>query len=106
LIWFKFNIRDYLASTAHLSDAEDLAYRRLLDLYFLSEQPIPLDRDAVARKIRLDLDITEAVLDDFFEQTDKGYVNARCEAEIAKYNRQVRVNRELGKKGGRPKKPV
>ena len=106
MIWYKFNIKDYLASTAHLSDAEDLAYRRLLDLYFLSEKPIPLDRDAVARKIRLDLDITEAVLDDFFEETGAGYVNARCEAEIAKYVNQVRVNRELGKKGGRPKKPV
>jgi len=106
LIWFKFNIKDYLASTAHLSDAEDLAYRRLLDLYFLSEQPISLDLDAVARKIRIDLDITELVLDDFFQKTNAGYVNARCEAEIAKYNRQVKVNQELGKKGGRPKKEV
>lgn len=106
MIWFKFNIKDYLASTAHLSDAEDLAYRRLLDLYFLSEKPIPLDRDAVARKIRIDLDITETVLDDFFQKTNAGYVNARCEAEIAKFNNQVRVNRELGKKGGRPKKEV
>ena len=29
--WYKFNIGDYLAETTHLADAEDLAYRRLLD---------------------------------------------------------------------------
>jgi uncharacterized protein YdaU (DUF1376 family) len=87
----------------HLSDAEDLAYRRLLDLYYMSEQEIPLNMDAVARKIRLDLDITESVLGEFFEKTATGYFNSRCDAEIAKYQSQVAVNRALGKKGGRPK---
>ena len=60
MIWYKFHIGDYLTHTVHLSDAEDLAYRRLLDLYYMSEKMIPLDMEAVARKIRLDLDITES----------------------------------------------
>jgi uncharacterized protein YdaU (DUF1376 family) len=104
LIWYKFHIGDYLTHTVHLSDAEDLAYRRLLDLYYMSEKEIPLNTELVARKIRLDLDITETVLDEFFEKTETGYFNARCDAEIAKYNSQVAINRELGKRGGRPKK--
>lgn len=103
MIWYKFHIGDYLTHTVHLSDAEDLAYRRLLDLYYMSEQEIPLNMDAVARKIRLDLDITESVLGEFFEKTATGYFNSRCDAEIAKYQSQVAVNRALGKKGGRPK---
>jgi hypothetical protein len=41
--WYKFNIGDYLTDTMHLADAEDLAYRRLIDLYYMSERPIPLD---------------------------------------------------------------
>jgi len=104
MIWYKFHIGDYLTHTVHLSDAEDLAYRRLLDLYYMSEKEIPLDTELVARKIRLDLDITESVLGEFFERTETGYFNYRCDAEIARYNKQVENNRQLGKRGGRPKK--
>ena len=104
MIWYKFHIGDYLTHTVHLSDAEDLAYRRLLDLYYMSEKKIPLDTESVARKIRLDLDITESVLGEFFERTETGYFNIRCDEEIARYNKQVENNRQLGKRGGRPKK--
>jgi len=104
VIWYKFHLGDYITHTTHLSDAEDLAYRRLLDLYYMSEAPIPLDTAVVARKIRLDLDITESVLSEFFEITEEGYQNTRCDAEIAKYQHQVATNRSLGKRGGRPKK--
>jgi uncharacterized protein YdaU (DUF1376 family) len=104
MIWYKFHIGDYLTHTVHLSDAEDLAYRRLLDLYYMSEKAIPLDTESVARKIRLDLDITESVLDEFFERTETGYFNNRCHAEVIKYQHQVENNRQLGKRGGRPKK--
>ena len=104
MIWYKFHIGDYLTHTVHLSDAEDLAYRRLLDLYYMSEKEIPLDTESVARKIRLDLDITESVLGEFFEKTETGYFNHRCDAEITKYQAQVANNRQLGKRGGRPKK--
>lgn len=104
MIWYKFHLGDYITHTTHLSDAEDLAYRRLLDLYYMSEAPIPLDTSVVARKIRLDLDITESVLVEFFEKTEEGYRNSRCDAEISKYQHQVETNRSLGKRGGRPKK--
>jgi uncharacterized protein YdaU (DUF1376 family) len=104
VIWYKFHLGDYITHTTHLSDAEDLAYRRLLDLYYMSETEIPLNTELVARKIRLDLDITESVLGEFFEKTEKGYFNHRCDAEIARYNKQVENNRSLGKRGGRPKK--
>ncbi len=104
MIWYKFHLGDYITHTLHLSDAEDLAYRRLLDLYYMSEKEIPLNTEEVARKIRLDLDITESVLDEFFEKTETGYRNNRCDAEISKYQHQVATNRSLGKRGGRPKK--
>lgn len=104
MIWYKFHLGDYITHTMHLSDAEDLAYRRLLDLYYMSERPIPLDTKSVSRRIRLDLDITESVLGEFFEKTEEGYRNNRCDAEIAKYQHQVETNRSLGKRGGRPKK--
>jgi uncharacterized protein YdaU (DUF1376 family) len=104
MIWYKFHIGDYLTHTVHLSDAEDLAYRRLMDLYYMSEKEIPLDTESVARKIRLDLDITESVLNEFFEKTETGYFNNRCHVEVTKYLHQVENNRQLGKRGGRPPK--
>ena len=104
MIWYKFHLGDYITHTMHLSDAEDLAYRRLLDLYYMSERPIPLDTESVSRRIRLDLDITESVLNEFFEHTEEGYRNHRCDVEISKYQHQVATNTLLGKRGGRPKK--
>jgi uncharacterized protein YdaU (DUF1376 family) len=104
VIWYKFHLGDYITHTTHLSDAEDLAYRRLLDLYYISEKQIPLNTESVSRKIRIDLDITESVLGEFFERTETGYFNHRCDAEIAKYQAQCNTNREVGKRGGRPKK--
>ena len=104
MIWYKFHLGDYITHTTHLSDAEDLAYRRLLDLYYMSEAPIPLNAELVARKIRIDLDITESVLGEFFERTENGYFNHRCHVEVAKYQAQVATNQRLGKLGGRPKK--
>ena len=104
MIWYKFHLGDYITHTTHLSDAEDLAYRRLLDLYYMSEKLIPLDTESVSRKIRLDLDITESVLEEFFEHTENGYFHHRCHAEITKYQAQCATNQRLGKQGGRPKK--
>jgi uncharacterized protein YdaU (DUF1376 family) len=104
VIWYKFHLGDYITHTTHLSDAEDLAYRRLLDLYYMSEKQIPLNTESVSRKIRIDLDITESVLGEFFEKTENGYFNHRCDAEVAKYQAQVANNQRLGKLGGRPKK--
>jgi uncharacterized protein YdaU (DUF1376 family) len=104
MIWYKFHLGDYITHTTHLSDAEDLAYRRLMDMYYMSEKELPLDTNLIARKIRLDLDITESVLGEFFEMTKTGYYNHRCHVEISKYQAQVENNRSLGKRGGRPKK--
>lgn len=104
MIWYKFHIGDYLTHTAHLNEYEDLVYRRLLDLSYMSEAPLSLDIKAVARKVRLDVEPVEQILNEFFEKTDEGYVNRRAQAEILKYQAQARNNRELGLRGGRPKK--
>ena len=44
---YAFNVGDYAAATAHLSDAEDLVYRRLLDAYYARETPLPTDEAAL-----------------------------------------------------------
>lgn len=104
--YYQFNIGDYAKSTAHLSDYEDLAYRRLLDLYYDSEKPIDLNIKKVCRLIRLkDFETeTQAILDEFFKKTNNGYIQKRIKKEIDSYSAKSTAARANGKLGGRPKK--
>ena len=101
--YYRFNIGDYARSTRHLSNEEDLAYRRLLDMYYESEAPIPLETHWVARRIRVATDVVEIVLQDMFERTEDGWKHHRCETDIAEYHKNAERNRQNGKRGGRPK---
>lgn len=102
--YYPFHPGDYLRDTAHLEPMEDLAYRRLLDLYYLSESPIPLETQQVSRRLRLGFDVVEMVLNEFFICTSNGYIHKRCDAEIADYRHRQDKSRQNGKLGGRPKK--
>ncbi len=86
--YYQFNIGDYQSHTAHLSDIEDLAYRRLLDLSYLHEKPIPDDIDQIARLIRMrsHSDCIAVVLREFFVRTEEGWINERVFKEIALVN--------------------
>lgn len=80
---YQFHIGDYAQATAHLSPMEDLAYRRLLDLYYATESTIPNDLKSVSRKIRLDPTSVEQVLNEFFILTTEGFTHHRCDKELA-----------------------
>jgi uncharacterized protein YdaU (DUF1376 family) len=93
--FYQFHIGDYKSHTHHLSLTEDLAFRRLLDHYYLHEVPIK-QRD-IARQIGMRDNEQEVltVLDEFFVSTEAGYINPRADEEISKY----RKFSEDGKKG-------
>jgi len=93
--YYQFHIGDYKSHTHHLSLLEDLAYRRLLDFYFLHEQPIK-HRD-IARQIGMrdhEEDVM-TVLNEFFLSTADGFVNPRADKEIKQYKEFA----EAGKRG-------
>ena len=102
--YYPFHPGDYLRDTAHLTNEEDLAYRRLLDFYHQSELPIPSETQTVSRRLRLGFETVNQVLLEFFELREDGWHQARCDAAIAEYQRRCGVNRKVGKLGGRPKK--
>lgn len=104
--FYKFHMGDYKSATAHLTNEEDLAYRRLLDMYYDTEKPISLETDWVARRLRVGIDLVATVLQDMFLQTENGWVHERCEDEIREYHRMADRARANGKAGGRPKNPV
>jgi len=104
--YFQFHIGDYKSATSHLSNEEDLAYRRLLDMYYDTEQKIPLDTQWVARRIRVDCHVVLLVLQDMFIHTQEGWLHPRCDQVIADYHEMAEKNRANGRKGGRKKNPV
>jgi uncharacterized protein YdaU (DUF1376 family) len=85
--FYPFHIGDYISHTHHLSDAEDLAYRRMIDLYYQRECGF-ISAEWVARKIKSTPEITKSILEEFFEfNNDLGYwANPRADEEIAKYH--------------------
>ena len=97
--YYQFNIGDYVSHTRHLSPIEDIAYRRLLDAYYLSERPLNSGLAVVARQIGLREYETEvhAVLQEFFRLTDDGWVNTRADKEIAHFKGKI----EQASKAGR-----
>jgi len=93
--YYQFHIGDYISHTRHLSLMEDLAYRRLLDFYFLHENPIK-HRD-IARQIGMrehEEDVI-TVLNEFFISSADGFVNPRADKEIKQYKEFS----EAGKRG-------
>jgi len=93
--YYSFHIGDYKSHTHHLTLMEDLAFRRLLDHYYLHQAPIK-QRD-IARQIGMrdqEQDVL-TVLNEFFVSTEDGFINPRADKEIAAYCLMA----EAGKRG-------
>jgi uncharacterized protein YdaU (DUF1376 family) len=97
--YYQFNIGDYASHTSRLKPIEDLAYRRMLDLYYLNEQPLNLCLSDVAREIGLTdyLDEVTYVLNKFFIQTEFGFLQKRIDLEIKKYKLNHKSKIKAGK---------
>jgi uncharacterized protein YdaU (DUF1376 family) len=108
LNYYPFHIGDYLSATRHLSWEEDAAYRRLLDTYYTTEKPLPVELRAVCRLVlattETQREAVKVVLEEFFELTDEGWRNSRADAEIAEM--QAKQQKQRDKANKRWQKPV
>ena len=97
--YYQFNIGDYVSHTRHLSPIEDIAYRRLLDAYYLNERPLNSGLTSVARQIGLrDYEQeVKIVLDEFFNLTEDGWINTRADKEIAHFKGKIQQASKAGK---------
>lgn len=100
--YYPFHIGDYLSATRHLSWEEDAAYRRMLDTYYTTERPLPLDMRAVCRLVLATTEsqraAVEVVLGEFFERTDAGWVNHRADGEILAMKEKQQKQRDKANK--------
>jgi uncharacterized protein YdaU (DUF1376 family) len=97
--YYQFHIGDYTSHTRHLSPIEDIAYRRLLDLYYLHERPLNSGSASVARQINMREfeDEVKLILEEFFTLSDDGWINFRADKEIAHYRGKIEQASRAGK---------
>jgi|SRR5580700_3426151 uncharacterized protein YdaU (DUF1376 family) len=95
--FYKHHIGDYDSATAHLSWEEDLAYLRLLRIYYRDEKPLPLDITKCARLVRASstkqIAAVREVIHSFFTEMTDGWHNKRADEEIFAAKRQSQINR-------------
>lgn len=103
---YQHHIGDYRRDTGHLSNEEDLAYRRMIELYYDTESPLPENVEWIARRARVSAEIVARVLSDFFvfDEEKRVWRQSRCEREIGEYRKAQKRNRNNGLRGGRPSK--
>lgn len=96
--YYDHHLGDYMRDTAHLSMLEDGAYRRLIDAYYAREKPLPSDLKDCSKLARAsskaERDAVAYVLKEFFEKTEDGYRQKRCDEVIASFYEKKRKAKE------------
>ncbi len=99
--YYTFNIGDYMRDTAHLDEMEDLAYRRMLDLCYLKESPLPSNIPEIAKLIRMRThsESIANVLQEFFVLTESGYQNSKVDTVLTKiYDKSAKAKSSAEKR--------
>ena len=106
--FYKRFIGDYQRDTGHLSMIEHGAYALLLDHFYASEKPLPIDTQRLYRLTmaasKEERSAVDYVLEHFWLKTDGGWVNSRAqkETENAKkfsVDQKARINKRWAGKG-------
>lgn len=105
--YYEHHLGDYAEATAHLSFVEDAAYSRMIRKYYAQEKPLPADPKVVQRLIgartKEEREAVDTVLGEFFVLEIDGHHNARCDAEIARYqDKQAKAKRSANARWNKP----
>lgn len=87
--YYEHHIGDFLKKTVHLTAVEEGVYRRLLDRYYTTERPLPVDVRECCKLARAstkaERDAVRDVLKDFFSLQEDGHHQNRADQEIARF---------------------
>jgi uncharacterized protein YdaU (DUF1376 family) len=105
---YPHHIGDFDKATRHLTRIERSVYRDLIDLYYDTEQRLPLEKSALCRKIIAcsseESTAVEQVLNEFFTETPTGWYHSRCEEEIEAYHANTSQKAMAGKASAEAKR--
>lgn len=106
--YYQFHIGDFRSGTINMSRQMRWIYRDMLDVYYDTETPLPLDFEVLCDSIGVESDderkLVERILRFKFTKTDTGYFNDVCVRVIADYHTKAETAKANGKLGGRPSK--
>lgn len=104
--YYPHHIGDFRSGTIHMTRPERWIYRDMIDVYYDTEAPLPLDIDMVCNLVGARTDeeckIVTTLLRFKFAKTDAGYTHERCDIEIRAYHQKAETARTNGQGGGRP----
>lgn len=87
--YVRYDLDAYERDTRHLSMLEHGAYHLLLDAYYRTEKPLPLDEKELFRLVRCknaaEKQIAILIMRYYFTKTEKGWTHKRCEMEIERH---------------------
>jgi uncharacterized protein YdaU (DUF1376 family) len=104
--YYQHHIGDFIKATARLSDAQTMAYLRLLWMYYDSEKPLKPDTKVLAFQIGASIEETELLLESFFWLADSGWHHTRCDQEIAEYRSFLDKKSNAGKASAERRKNI
>lgn len=98
--YYRRYLGDYMRDTMHLSLTEHGAYSLLLDAYYASERPLPVEYEALHRICRAmstqEREAVKVVADRFFPVKDGARHNPRADREIAVAQSTIEKQRKSG----------
>ena len=87
--YYPHHIGDFNNATRHLTRVERSLYRDAIELYYDTESVLTDDFDKLSRKLLANTieekEALQTILNEFFICIPEGYLNERCEIELAKY---------------------
>ena len=95
--YYQHHIGDFIKATARLTDAQSMAYLRLLWMYYDSEKPLPDDVDVLSMQVGLSAEDLSLILRAFFRLEDGVWKHTRCDQEIADYHAFLEKKSNAGK---------
>lgn len=104
--YYQHHIGDFIKATARLSDAQSMAYLRLLWMYYDSEKPLKPDVKVLAFQIGASVEETEMLLEAFFWLAENGWHHTRCDQEIAEYRSFLDKKSNAGKASAERRKNI
>lgn len=86
MFYYQHHIGDFIRDTARLSDAQCMAYLRMIWAYYDTEKPLPNDPETIAFQIGSSSDLVRQILQHYFVLDGDVWRHGRCDDEIAAYH--------------------
>lgn len=80
--YYQHHIGDFIRDTSRLSDAQCMAYLRLIWMYYETEQSLDCDIDALAFKVGANASDVQQIVKHFFFEHEGRLHHSRCDKEI------------------------